>query len=166
MYLSRIDLFIKVSFFNTPCILRFHGFSITLRHSNYYNRKISKGILFFGTLCIYRLDKTRRECFEQLKKRSVIGCFSFLIQLLIRMTILYKIFLTSIRFIRYKVTVKVLICFVFPSWITNDFEDEFVSAELKWSGWLLGANTLVTGKIEWSIFVFYPSLSTGYGPEF
>ena len=57
--------------------------------------------------------------------------FSFLTQLLIRMKFyikshvrLYKIlcslvfFLTSISFIRYKVTVKVLICFVFPSWIT------------------------------------------------
>ena len=29
-------------------------------------------------------------------------------------------FLTSISFIRYKVTVMVLICFVFPSWITNE----------------------------------------------
>ena len=30
-------------------------------------------------------------------------------------------FLTLISFIRYKVTVMVLICFLFPSWITNEF---------------------------------------------
>ena len=62
---------------------------------------------------IFRLDKTRAtcKCFEQLQKRSVIGCFRFLIQLLIRIKFyikshvrLYKIlcslvfFLTSIRF--------------------------------------------------------------------
>ena len=59
-------------------------------------------------------------------KNDHIGCFRFLIQLLIRMKFyikfyvrLYKIlcslvfFLTSISFIRYKVTVMVLICFVF-----------------------------------------------------
>ena len=71
------------------------------------------------------------ECFEQLQKRSVIGCFHFLIQLLIRMKFyikshvrLYKIlcsvafFLISISFIRCKVTIMVLICFVFPSWMS------------------------------------------------
>ena len=56
-------------------------------------------------------------------KAAFLG-FCFLIQLLIRMmfiSILYKIFLTLTSFIRYKVTVMVLICFVFPSWITNEF---------------------------------------------
>ena len=69
-------------------------------------------------------------------------CFRFLIQLLIRMKFyikfhvrLYKIlcslvfFLTSIRFIRYTVTVMVLICFVFPSWISNDFWIQFNSIQ-------------------------------------
>ena len=67
---------------------------------------------------IFRLDKTRAV--NQLQKRSVIRCFRFLIQLIIRMKFyikshvrLYKIicslifFLTSISFIRYKVTVMV-----------------------------------------------------------
>ena len=90
---------------------------------------------------IFRLDKTRAECFQQLQKRSVIGYFRFLIQLLIRMKFcikshvrLYKIlcslvvfFLTSISFIRHKVTVLVLIFFVFPSWITNAFFNLFSS---------------------------------------
>ena len=80
------------------------------------------------------------KCFKLLQKLSVIGCLRFLIQLLIRMkfyinpmfiyisyiSYLYKIlmivfFLTSISFIKYKVTVMVLICFVFPSLITNEF---------------------------------------------
>ena len=65
------------------------------------------------------------------KTLVVIGCFRFLIQLkfYIKSHVrLYKIpyslvvFLTSISFIRYKVTVMVLIFFVFPSWITNIFK--------------------------------------------
>ena len=48
MYFTRIELFIQVSFFNTPCILRFHWFSKMLSHSNYYNRKISKGINYYN----------------------------------------------------------------------------------------------------------------------
>ena len=40
-----------------------------------------------GSPRMFRLDKNKwRECFEQFKKRFIIGCFSFLIQLLIRMT--------------------------------------------------------------------------------
>ena len=60
-------------------------------------------------------------------KTSVIVCFCFLIQLLIRMTILWKSYVHyySISFIRYKVTVMVLVSFVFPSWITNKFLNSF-----------------------------------------
>ena len=76
---------------------------------------------------IFRFDKTRAVSVLS-KKRSVIGCFRFLIQLLSRMKFyiksrvrLYQIvcslvlFMTSVSFIRYKVTVMVLICFVFHS---------------------------------------------------
>ena len=79
---------------------------------------------------VFRLDKTRAVSVltEQLQKRSVIGCFRFLIHLVIRMKFYIKsydemkLYVTSISFmIRYKVIVKILICFVFPSWISNSF---------------------------------------------
>ena len=87
----------------------------------------------FGTIVPYKQAEPFK-CWYCSKSQIVIDCFRFLIQLLIRMKFyiksyvrLYKIlcslvfFLTSIGFIRYKVTVMVLICLVFPSWITNEF---------------------------------------------
>ena len=44
-----------------------------------------------GWLTIFLHQQSDYVCFKQLQKRSVIGCFCFLIQLLIRMTILSKI---------------------------------------------------------------------------
>ena len=61
------------------------------------------------TAVFYQVWNTCCECFEQLQKRPVIGCFRFLIQLLIRMTILYKILCSLVfnKFYQYKVTVMV-----------------------------------------------------------
>ena len=44
-----------------------------------------------GWLTIFLHQQSDYVCFKQLQKRAVIGCFCFLIQLLIRMTILSKI---------------------------------------------------------------------------
>ena len=75
---------------------------------------------------MFGLDKSRAVSVLNSFKNDpllVVFAFSFYIKSHVR---LYKIlcslvfFLTSISFIRYKVTVMVLISFVFPSWITNE----------------------------------------------
>ena len=68
---------------------------------------------------------------------------------------LYKIlcslvfFLTSISFIRYKVTVMVLVSFVFPSWITNEF--------LKDVSVLICSVSLLWINAPWKANVFLPA---------